>query len=82
MIEGIRRIEHCASHTQTNKQKSVRKVKVGMAVVVLTMVMIGSRVKEDMKAKERSMKRGRKEGCGGCVDNGGVIIVWYVWGSC
>ena len=44
LIEGRRIIEHCASHKQTNTHKSARKGKVGMAVVVLTMVvMIGPR---------------------------------------
>jgi hypothetical protein len=34
LIEGNRMVEHCASHKPTNKQKSVRKGKVGMKVVV------------------------------------------------
>ena len=56
---GRRIPEHCASHTQTNKQKSVRKGKVSMEVIVMV-VMIGSRdVKEDVEA--RSMERGRKD---------------------
>ena len=52
-------VEHCASHTQTNKQKSVRKRKVSIEVSVM-LLMIGSReAKEDVEA--RSMERGRKE---------------------
>ena len=64
MIEGRRCIEHCASHTQTNKHQSVRKGKVSVAVIVMV-VMIGSReAKEDMEARsmERERKEGRKEG--------------------
>ena len=64
LIEGRRYFERCASHTQTNKHKSVRKGKVSVAVVVMV-VMIGSReAKEDVEARstERGRKDGRKEG--------------------
>ena len=60
LIEGRRFPEHCASHTQTNTHKSVRKRKVSMEVIVMVVIIESRDVEEDVEA--RSTERGRKDG--------------------